>query len=549
MLKSLFYCYDSSLSPELKDKFTEDFKRADKLLLYVIIAYAIFLSVLTPWQNGYFMLGILGGGGLAVLAVITYATCAGTMISRVVMAAILTGMMAVAIQQANGLGEGHFLFFINFAILNRYRDYTPVLVLVLTTVVHHLTLSYCQYAGVELWGSPLKVFSWGAESTIGLFAPLIYHVVCALLALAVSTYYIYEGNRRFVESSIIISSVEQAAKGQLIVPSETTMQSPLLTSVRDFFQRLADIMNSLNGVTKVIGDQAKETAESSIQHSERSNQQKQEMKVITHSVDNMASSAASIAENAEETASISRSTEQISAEGGKMANMSKESINKLAEQVSIASDIISELEKSGEQIDTIVATIRGIAEQTNLLALNAAIEAARAGEQGRGFAVVADEVRVLSQRTHDSTEEISTMVSNFQSATNSAVSTMESCHSLAQTSVEDVSNATSSFEQIATSIQSISEKSAQIVSAASEQTEVTHSVNKNMVTVNSLSEEFLQESAHSKKMASEFESQASKLESLLSAFNTIRTEGETRSETARPRSHISLSPQHHCDSR
>ncbi len=192
MLKSLFICYDANLSPELKEKFSEDFKQADKLLLYVIIAYAVFLSALTSWQNGYFLLGILGGGGLALLAAITYTTCAGSMISRVVMASILTGMMAIAIQQSNGLGEGHFLFFINFAILNRYRDYTPVLVLVLTTVIHHLTLSYCQYAGIELWGSPLKVFSWGAESSIGLLAPLIYHVVCALLALSVSTYYIYE---------------------------------------------------------------------------------------------------------------------------------------------------------------------------------------------------------------------------------------------------------------------------------------------------------------------------------------------------------------------
>ena len=107
-----------------------------------------------------------------------------------------------------------------------------------------------------------------------------------------------------------------------------------------------------------------------------------------------------------------------------MIARNQNSITNLAQQVECASNIIQELEKNAQQINTILSTIQGIAEQTNLLALNAAIEAARAGEQGRGFAVVADEVRVLSKRTHSSTEEIRAMIETLQRNTQQAVGTI-----------------------------------------------------------------------------------------------------------------------------
>ncbi|MCV5976256.1 methyl-accepting chemotaxis protein, partial [Escherichia coli] len=112
------------------------------------------------------------------------------------------------------------------------------------------------------------------------------------------------------------------------------------------------------------------------------------------------------------------------------------SIQNLAQEVQVATNVIQELEAHGNSINTILSTIQDIAEQTNLLALNAAIEAARAGEQGRGFAVVADEVRVLSQRTHGSTEEIRTMIETLQSNTKLAVNSMQASTSLADTSVD-----------------------------------------------------------------------------------------------------------------
>jgi len=124
--------------------------------------------------------------------------------------------------------------------------------------------------------------------------------------------------------------------------------------------------------------------------------------------------------------------------------MRQESINALAKEVMDVSGVITDLDKHAQEISSILATISGIAEQTNLLALNAAIEAARAGEQGRGFAVVADEVRVLSQRTHSSTEEIQNMIEVLQKTTQNAVRSMEASQSLTSTSVSDAETASES---------------------------------------------------------------------------------------------------------
>jgi methyl-accepting chemotaxis protein len=188
----------------------------------------------------------------------------------------------------------------------------------------------------------------------------------------------------------------------------------------------------------------------------------------------------------------------------------------LADQVSAASGIISELESNTQSINQILSTIREIAEQTNLLALNAAIEAARAGEQGRGFAVVADEVRVLSQRTHGSTEEIRNMIETLQNNTKLAVNSMESSTALAGTSVDYAQQAYESLNTITSAITEINDMALQIASAAEEQRAVSEDISRNTQGIKDASDILSEQAMRSSESAT----------NMFNSANTVRTEVE-----------------------
>ena len=161
----------------------------------------------------------------------------------------------------------------------------------------------------------------------------------------------------------------------------------------------------------------------------------------------------------------------------------------MASEIDETTVVISELSLHAQAISSILTTIQEIAEQTNLLALNAAIEAARAGEQGRGFAVVADEVRVLSHRTQNSTAEIYTTIETLQNTTKKAVSLMDSSKSLANNSVHDVNAAAQALEEITQAVNEISDMAGQIAVAAEEQTQVTNEITRNTVAIKDVTDE------------------------------------------------------------
>ena len=174
-------------------------------------------------------------------------------------------------------------------------------------------------------------------------------------------------------------------------------------------------------------------------------------------------------------------------------NTTVNGINSLFEKMQTASKVIATLANDVGEITTVLAVIKGISEQTNLLALNAAIEAARAGEHGRGFAVVADEVRTLSQRTHESTEEINSMVLKLQNGAQDAVSAMNSGIETAKDSVESADTAGKFLSKITQSISAISDLSMQVATATEEQSSVVNELNNHILNIKTMSDDTAQE--------------------------------------------------------
>ncbi|QWL71979.1 methyl-accepting chemotaxis protein [Aeromonas hydrophila] len=292
----------------------------------------------------------------------------------------------------------------------------------------------------------------------------------------------------------------------------------LAESFNQFVARLHGIVSRLRDVTVELAAQSRAQAAGAQSRSQRVRQQQDEIVMVATAVTEMASATQEIAGNAEFAATTSGDAVKLAVAGQSQVGQSQCSITGLADEVADASQIIVELDAHAQKISGILATISGIAEQTNLLALNAAIEAARAGEQGRGFAVVADEVRVLSRRTHDSTDEIQQMIETLQQTTRRAVSGMETSRQLAGTSVEDAESANLSLGQINEAIGAISDMATQIAAAAEEQTSVTSEISRNTENIRHVSQELAEQANQEAAQAAELKGLTERLEQEIGRF-------------------------------
>ncbi|WP_292360275.1 MULTISPECIES: methyl-accepting chemotaxis protein [unclassified Methylophaga] len=252
-------------------------------------------------------------------------------------------------------------------------------------------------------------------------------------------------------------------------------------NVANLVHTLTGGVSQLNTATQNMTVISKETVTGVLKQQEETDQVATAMNEMTASVQEVARTATNAAEAARNADNEAKAGKQVVLE-------TMQSIDTLASEVEKAADTLSELEADIGNIGAIVDVIRGITEQTNLLALNAAIEAARAGEHGRGFAVVADEVRTLAARTQSSTHEIEEMVERLQQGARAAVKVMNESRESAKTSVEKAASAGSALDTITAMISTMDEMSTQISNAANEQSSVAEDINRGIVNISQIAD-------------------------------------------------------------
>jgi methyl-accepting chemotaxis protein len=287
-----------------------------------------------------------------------------------------------------------------------------------------------------------------------------------------------------ITSTFIARSVTRNVSGMLcmlqeIAGNNLAIQDMEITSTDEIGQActaLNDMKNNLHGLIRSIADTAEHVASASeeissaaTQQSQGAETQKDQAGQVATAMQQMSSTVMQVSENSTRAAEASRQAADTARQGGAIVEQTLHKMHTIADSVESTAKKMEELGKSSDQIGRIAGVIDDIADQTNLLALNAAIEAARAGEQGRGFAVVADEVRKLAERTTTATKEIAQMINNIQGETKTAVTAMQAGTSQVEEGVQFTSRAGDSLKQIIQMSEQVGEMITQIATAATEQ--------------------------------------------------------------------------------
>lgn len=351
-------------------------------------------------------------------------------------------------------------------------------------------------------------------------------VIAALLLLTTS--YLFTGLFLSVRNSVaaVSETTQQLARGDLTARLHLSTRDEMATigtSFNDMAEQFEALVQQIISVSTQLSSAAEEVAAVSRDSASSVDRQRIETDQVATAMNEMAATVQEVSRSASAAAGAAANADNEAKSGGVVVNQATQAVSKLADEIDNAAHVIGNLEKDSDAIGSILDVIKAVAEQTNLLALNAAIEAARAGEQGRGFAVVADEVRTLASRTQKSTQEIEAMIARLQDGSRRAVHVMQTSREQAKSVVGQASEASDALQAITRAVTTINEMNTQIASAAEQQNATTEEMNKSISGIRDVAERTAAGASQSTAASEELAQLAAQLQSLINNFKIRNT--------------------------
>jgi len=445
-------------------------------LIWLMTLFSVGLAF---WHDTLTQAIVVGGGTSTVLTAL-YRAIGGTRVMRCALGAGLMVMAALHINQAQGVIEAHFGIFALLAVLTFYRDWLPILVAALTIAVHHVVFHALQHQGFPVF----VMAHHGGWTMVFVHAFYVVMETIALLYLAVNSQAEAVESEEMLEKMLAVTTqfTVDSAKG------EGKVHVSLAKRFDHFLQQITHLIDGVARDSHGLGQLGQELAHASGTLEKGARHQLAEIAQMTDSMQRMEDAMGHITVHVEEAVEHAGVASQQILRGQESVGRAQHEITQLATRLEGTNHTVQGLAVQAEQIGSVLEVISSIANQTNLLALNAAIEAARAGEQGRGFAVVADEVRSLAQRTAVSTQEIKTIIEGLQQGSRQAVEAMHDSRQGVERCVEDSQLAVEMLRAVGNDITQIDALNGRIVSTTREQTSANQEIVGRLQSVQSIAQ-------------------------------------------------------------
>ena len=492
----------------------ETLLKHDKIVFSILLAHLPVTMLLIPIGYDTQAFAVVASLLVALAAAAGYYLARGTRWFGVLSGVLLMSFSAIMIQTQMGRIEMHFHIFGALALLLIYRDWLAIVAAAGAIAVHHLLFTALQLNAAQLGDMPLMIFNYGCSWGIAFM-----HAAFVVFESAILVYYALLMKKEEVSGLQLIAAVTEVHRQNnlaLRLPKDDNNQvacafNNLMDKFDGLISQLGSASNDLEVTARELNVNNQETSENiAIQHDQ--------IAEAATAMSEMTNTIHSVAQNSQQASASANEADDEAHRGAKLVNRAVAKTGELLSSMNTASEAMSQLEQNVQSIGSVVDVIRGISEQTNLLALNAAIEAARAGEQGRGFAVVADEVRTLAQRTQESTAEIQDIIETFQAVTGKAVDTINVGQQRTNETSDEITEAGKVLERIVEDVARISNMNLQIATAAEQQASVADSISENIASLSKLSEDAVSKVESNLKASQQLQSMSNDMNQNIGSF-------------------------------